>query len=183
MAWEALVETHARHALEFITLLSDHMAFDESTTRYLREMNLPPTMGIAVRTRVLVAVEEGAAVAGPDADSPDGDRWRILRPDRLVRDALRPRRNEESERIVLLAIARAEEGVFLTHIDNALTFVALLDAYLPLDRAVQEYIQALDLTGGRAQSVLQRTMARLAEVHLPVEELHPSAGAPVLETE
>ena len=58
------------------------------------------------------------------------------------------------------------------------TFAAMLEPHLPLDRAVQEYIAALDLTGGRAQAVLQRTMARLAEVHLPLDELQNLALPP-----
>lgn len=183
MAWESLVETHARHALEFIALMADLMPFDESMTRYLREMSLPPTMAIAVRTRVLVALEDedarGSAApgaAGADDDGPEG--WRRFRPDVIVRGVReRQRRNDANDRTVLLAIARAEEGLMLTHIDNAITFAAMLEPHMPLDRAVQEYIAALDLTGGRAQAVLQRTMARLAEVHLPLDELQPLASS------
>jgi hypothetical protein len=67
-----------------------------------------------------------------------------------------------------LALARAEEAVIATHVDNAITFAALLDEVLPLDRATQEYIEAVGLSGGRAQAVHQRTMARLADVHLPL---------------
>jgi hypothetical protein len=37
-----------------------------------------------------------------------------------------------------------------------------------VDRAVQAYLQAVGLSGGRGQSVHQRTMARLADVHLPL---------------
>jgi hypothetical protein len=67
-----------------------------------------------------------------------------------------------------LALARAEEAVIATHVDNAITFAALLDPVMPLDRATQEYIDAVGLSGGRAQAVHQRTMARLADVHLPM---------------
>ena len=78
----------------------------------------------------------------------------------------RQRRQEEMERISMLALARAEEQLIQTHVENAIGFVALLDDE-PLHRAVQTYLGEIRLAGGRAQAVFQRTMARLADVHLP----------------
>ena len=176
MAWETLVDAHARHALQFVELFADRMSFTESVGRYLRELAVADSMAVAIRTRVLVSLEDGgplpdapALVSALDADDLDeADGWRRFRPDVLVRGVVeRSRRNEVVERWVQLAIARAEEGLILTHIDNALTFAALLDPHMTLDRAVQEYIGTMNLMGGRAQAVFQRTMARLAEVHLP----------------
>jgi hypothetical protein len=180
MAWESLVDAHVGHTLQFITLLRDRLPFEESLGRYLSEMDLNESMATAVRTRALVNVESAAAeddaqqalpltdaAALPDAGV-DSDGWRRFRPDVMVREARqRQRRNDEIEGIIQLAIARAEEGVITTHVDNAITFAALLDEFLPLARAVQHYIGAVALAGGRAQAVYQRTMARLAEVHLP----------------
>lgn len=180
MAWESLVDAHVGHTLQFITLLRDRLPFEESLGRYLSEMDLNESMATAVRTRALVNVESAAAeddaqqalpltdaAALPDAGA-DTDGWRRFRPDVMVREARqRQRRNDEIEGIIQLAIARAEEGVITTHVDNAITFAALLDEFLPLARAVQHYIGAVALAGGRAQAVYQRTMARLAEVHLP----------------
>jgi hypothetical protein len=80
------------------------------------------------------------------------------------------KRDDETEGLIKLALARAEEAVIATHVDNAITFAALLEGWLPVDRAVQEYLDAASLTGGRAQAVYQRTMARLADVHLPVPQ-------------
>ena len=65
-----------------------------------------------------------------------------------------------------LALARAEEHVIRTHIENAIGFVALLEDHLPLDKAIQQYLTSVGVAGGRAQAVFQRTMARLADVHL-----------------
>lgn len=180
MAWESLVDAHVGHTLQFITLLRDRLPFEESLGRYLSEMDLNESMATAVRTRALVNVESAAAeddaqqalpltdaAALPDAGV-DTDGWRRFRPDVMVREARqRQRRNDEIEGIIQLAIARAEEGVITTHVDNAITFAALLGEFLPLARAVQHYIGAVALAGGRAQAVYQRTMARLAEVHLP----------------
>jgi hypothetical protein len=69
---------------------------------------------------------------------------------------------------VLLSLARAEENVIRTHVENAIGFVALLQEMLPLDEAVEQYLGAVRVVGSRAQAVMQRTMARLADVHLPL---------------
>jgi hypothetical protein len=182
MAWEALVDTHVEQATHFITLLADFAPVEETLPRYLREMDLYETMVAAIRTRVLMRVEEdgepadasGAggtlriAPAGPPPDS-DDDSWNLLRPQEVVRGVMRrQRRNEEMERTIQLALARAEEAIIRTHVENAIGFVALLEDQIPLDRAVQQYLGAVGLAGGRAQTVYQRTMAKLADVHLPM---------------
>ena len=174
MSWEALVDAHTRQALQFVTLLADRMEFAETLDRYVREMRVPDPMERSVRTRVLVALEdtdEASSVHGPLADmdpDPAGDEgWTRFAPGFLFRGKERRRKDEETEGWIKLALARAEEGTILAHVDNALAFAALLGPYLPLDRAVMEYIDAMELVGGRAQVVFQRTMARLADVHLP----------------
>lgn len=185
MAWEALVECHVDQAASFVTLLSDHLPLEDALPRYLGEMDLDETMATAVRTRVLMRFEETTAASAaegataglhfPDgAASDDEDRdpegWGLLRQPRRVMQGVRrrQRRNEEIDRTVELALARAEEKVIRTHVENAISFVALLGEHLPIGRAVEEYLDAVGVTGGRAQAVLQRTMARLADVHLPV---------------
>lgn len=186
-AWEALVEAHTSHALQLIALLADRLPFDDAVARYLREMEVSETMAAAVRNRVLVALEDAEQpdesrpslqlfAAGVDeqelTENPDGDDaaegWRRFRPDILMRGLKkRHRRHDETEGWIRLAVARAEEGIIATHVDNAITFAALLGSHMPLERAVEEYNSALRLTGPRAQAVLQRAMARLAEAHLP----------------
>jgi hypothetical protein len=181
LAWEALVETHVDRAMQFIALLTAYEPIEESLPRYLREMDLDATMAAAIRMRALTGVEEEPPVppndlfdAGPasmvgdvlDADEAD-DGWSLLRqPQRVVRGVLRrQKRNEEMERITQLALARAEEYVIRTHIENAIGFVALLE-HLPFERAIEIYLEAVGVSGSRAQAVFQRTMARLADVHL-----------------
>lgn len=193
MAWEALVEAHTMHALDFIGLLEGRLSMQDALNRYLREMGVIEPMATAVRTKVLVALEdaesagarvllheaEGAAGEDPGAEREDegGEGWRRFTPGALVSGVReRQKSRDETDRVVLLAIARAEEDVIATHVDNAITFAALLDASVGLDRAVQEYIGEVGLAGPRAQAVFQRTMARLAEVHLP--RLRPAAARP-----
>jgi hypothetical protein len=187
MAWEALVEAHIGQALEFIALFADRLPLEDALNRYIVEMDMGETMGAAVRTRVLVITEDrevqnarpasvlrsadmdGGAdeLAIPRSDD-DGEGWRRFLPDAMMRGVFeRQRGKEEIERMVELAIARAEEEVIKVHVDNAITFAALLEDAGPMSRAVEQYISALAVVGGRGQAVLQRTMARLAEVHLP----------------
>lgn len=190
MAWEALVESHVAEATSFVTLLADRLSLEDSLTRYFREMDLTDTMVTAIRTRVLLASEgehpetaqgtEPAAASAPEADAGPGatrpllseedaeeEGWRRFMPDAVVRGVReRQRRSEEVERTVQLALARSEEALIRTHVENAISFAALLDDHVPLDRAVQQYLGAVLLTGCRGQVVFQRTMARLADVHL-----------------
>jgi hypothetical protein len=179
LAWQALVDTHIDRAMQFIALLAAHEPIEESLPRYLREMDLDATMAAAIRTRVLTTVEEEPPALPDDLFDPgsaresdvDGDEaddaWSLLRqPQRVVRGVLRrQKRNEEIERITQLALARAEEYVIRTHIENAIGFVALLEP-LPFERAIEVYLEAVGVSGARAQAVFQRTMARLADVHL-----------------
>lgn len=190
LAWEALVETHVAEATGFVALLADRVPLEDALVRYFREMDLTDTMVMAIRTRVLLAAEaEAEAVAGArDADrreasepaagegsqlvlhpgSPESEEgWRRFMPDAVVRGVReRQRRSEEVERTVQLALARSEEALIRTHVENAIGFAALLDDHVPLDRSVQQYLGAVLLTGCRGQVVFQRTMARLADVHL-----------------
>ena len=195
MAWEALVDAHTAQAQDFVQLFAGRLGLEDALVRYLSEMDLDDTMATAVRTRVFVGMEQvdarsqadatlrlhddQAAVApradaaqddarnGPYGDSDDG--WRRFRPDVVMRGVLR-RQRESDEHSVLaaLALARAEEAIIQTHVDNAISFTALLGGYVGISRAVQHYLGAVILTGSRAHAVFQRTMARLADVHLPL---------------
>lgn len=172
MAWESLVETHIAQATQFVNLLGDRMPLEESLTRYLLEMDLGDSMSSAVRTRVLVALEGDESTILPedeDGEGDDDDGWRRFRPDVMMRGVReRQRRQDVVEQWIQLALARAEENLITTHVDNAITFAALLEEHLPLDRSVQQYLDAVALSGSRSQAVFQRTMARLADVHLPL---------------
>ena len=187
-AWEALVEAHAGHALRFVALMANRMDFDEAVGRYLDDMDVREPMASAVRSRVLIALEHARS---GDEDRPslrayddddgeagddDSDGLKRFRPDVLMKGLARKvRASEEAEEWVGLAIARAEEGVIRTHIDNALTFAAILDGHLPVGEAVEDYIELLRISGGRAQAVYQRTMARLADMHLPRSGRDPAS--------
>jgi hypothetical protein len=178
-AWQAVVKTHADHATRFVALTAYRLPFDEAIDRYLSEMDLRDPMAAAVRARVLVHLEKrdsqpdpSNAVTPPTPGDAAGTKQpgglKRFRPDILAKGLARKVRESEAfEEWVRLAIARAEEGALQAHIDNAVEFTTILDGHLDLDEAVEDYIDLMRITGGRAQSVFQRTMARLADIHLP----------------
>ncbi len=198
MAWEALVESHTAHALDFIGLMEGRLSMPDALNRYLREMGVIEPMATAVRTKVLVALEdaesagarvllheaEAAAAEAEDKgrslprEEEGSERWRRFTPGALV-SGVRERQKEkdETDRLVMLALARSEEDIIQTHVDNAITFAALLDSAIGPDGAIQEYIGEVGLAGPRAQAVFQRTMAKLADVHLP--RLRPYASTSI----
>lgn len=183
-AWEALVDSHTSHALRFLALTADRMDFDEALDRYLDELDVHEPMASAVRSRVLIALEsalrnapERAPTRSPDRldrdrpDAADGRGLRRFRPDVLVKGiADKVRESGEVDESIRLAVARAEEGVIRAHVENAVEFVAVLRGHEPLHEAVDDYLELMRVSGGRAQSVHQRTMAHLAEIYLPWNE-------------
>lgn len=181
-AWETLVESHTTHALRFVALMAERMDFDEALDRYLDELDVQEPMSAAVRSRVLIALEHAirndpdrAPLRGYDPPTaPDreesGGGLRRFRPDVLVKGIARKvRETGEVDEWVRLAVARAEEGVILAHVANAVVFVGALRGHEPLHEAVDDYLELTRVSGGRAQSVHQRAMARLADTHLPGE--------------
>jgi hypothetical protein len=202
-AWEAVVDTHANHAAGFVALLRHRLPFDQAVERYLTEMDVRDPMASAIRSRVLTRLEALPDVAPPTpdtgADEGDGRKGgkggkggegvdggeggapgglKRFRPDVVAKGIARKVRETEAlEEWIRLAIARAEEGVLQAHIDNAVSFTDIVRGHLGLDEGVEDYLDLMRITGGRAQSVYQRTMARLADIHLP-SGTGPSPAAP-----
>ncbi len=191
-AWEALVESHASHALRFVALMAARLDFDEALDRYLDELDVRDPMAAAVRSRVLIALEHAMREAEDrptlSAYDREGDRpaasddrshgLRRFRPDVLMKGIARKvKEGEEIDEWIRLAVARAEEGVIRAHVDNAVVFVAVLQGHEPLHEAVDDYLEIMRVSGGRAQSVHQRTMARLSDIHLPQDEEEWDQGA------
>jgi hypothetical protein len=174
-AWEAVVDAHANHAAGFVALLRQRLAFDQAVERYLTEMDVRDPMASAIRSRVLTRLEAMPDVAapGPDAQDDDGEGGgpgglKRFRPDVVAKGIARKVRETEAvEEWIRLAIARAEEGVLQAHIDNAVAVTDIVRGHMGLDEGVEDYIDLMRITGGRAQSVYQRAMARLADLHLP----------------
>lgn len=182
-AQEALIDAHAEEALRLILFVEDAWTFDEAITYYFDESSISGPLATSIRNRALVRVEEDRrldpsrpSMPRPDVDGdvPDDDEqsmWGRLRPDRLVREIRqRQHRQEETERVAQLVLAQSEEAMLNVHVDNALDFVALLGEEMPPDRAVSYYVDAIGVSGCRAQAVVQRTMVRVADAMLQPHE-------------
>jgi hypothetical protein len=179
-AWEAVVDAHVANAIFFVTLTAPRLSFHQAVDRYLSETDVRDPMASAIRSRVLIRMEGdlGAAEAAPpEAPSSGAAGFKRFRPDVVARGIARKVRETEAfEERVRLAIARAEEGVLLAHIENAVAFTEIVQEYQGLDEAVEDYIDLMRITGGRAQSVYQRAMARLADLYLPPRKPPPDAA-------
>jgi hypothetical protein len=181
-AWEAVVDAHVGNAIRFIALAAPRLSFHQAVNRYLSEMDVRDPMASAIRSRVLIRMEGELNEAGTSASEapPTGSAGlKRFRPDVVARGIARKVRETEAfEERVRLAIARAEEGVLLAHIENAVAFTEIVQEYQGLDEGVEDYIDLMRITGGRAQSVYQRAMARLADLYLPPREPPDAAGTP-----
>jgi hypothetical protein len=184
-AQAALIEAHAEEALRLVAIVADDWSFSETMTYYFDELSISGRLASSIRNRALVRLEDDRRL---DADEPsmlrrqpgdaaaaddDDDRftWDSIRPDRLVRQVRRrQRRHAETERIALLVLAQAEEAMLNVHVDNALDFIALLDEEMSPDRAVSYYVDAIGVSGCRAQAVVQRAMVRVADALLEPHE-------------
>lgn len=181
-AQEALVDAHAEEAVRLLGLVGEEWSFEEALDYYFDEMSVTGPLAASVRNRALVRLEDDRRLdterrsmhraLEPADDAPEEKSlWRRLRPDRLVRDLRdRQHRHGETERIAQLVLAQAEEALLNVHVDNALDFVALLDSDMTADRATGYYVDALGLSGCRAQAVVQRTMFRVADAILEPHE-------------
>lgn len=187
-AQEALIEAHAEEALRLVAIVADDWSFSEALSYYFDEMSITGPLAASIRNRALIRLEEErrldasrpSMLSGADeGEEDDGDgrsMWKRLRPDRLVKDFReRQSRQEETERLAQLVLAQAEEAMLHVHVDNALDFAALLDGEMTPDRAVSYYVDALGVTGCRAQAVVQRAMVRVADALLEPHEA-PKGG-------
>jgi hypothetical protein len=182
-AQEALIDAHAEEALRLVAIVGDDWSFDEAVNYYFDELSVSGPLAASIRNRALVRLEEDRRLdtgrqsllrddAGDgDDDGAEDSVWRRLRPDRLVREIReRQHRQGETERIAQLVLAQAEEAMLQVHVDNALDFVGLLDGEMAPDRAVSYYVDALGLSGCRAQAIVQRAMVRVADAVLEPHE-------------
>ena len=169
-AREARSETHAQQALELVAILAPRMPFDEAVDRYVEIMTLGGDEEEIVRTRTLALLSDpdtGADLAR-ERHRGWGFDWRYATPLGALRFIRRQlRRNAEEDLWMELAAARAEEALIRTHFKHALGFVEILDDDVPPTQAVSLYIDRMEIPSGRARSVYQRVLARLAERYLP----------------
>src|SRR5213596_3309436 len=88
---------------------------------------------------------------------------RRIFPERIFRRKLEP----AAERRLRLALARAEEAVIRSHVDNALMFVDVLAEDLSFDRAIDAYIREMAIPEPLASTVATRTLVVLGQELVP----------------
>lgn len=75
----------------------------------------------------------------------------------------RRRLSPASERRLMFALARAEEELVRTHVQNALDVMESVAGELPSGRALSLYLDELEVDEPQATIVVQRVRARLDE--------------------
>jgi hypothetical protein len=75
----------------------------------------------------------------------------------------RRRLGETAERRLLIALARAQEELVRAHVQNALDVMDAIGADLPMGRALELYLDEMEVEEPLSTIVAQRVLARLEE--------------------
>ncbi len=87
---------------------------------------------------------------------------------RLFPESIFSRKMEPgAERRLRLALARAEEAIVRSHVDNALMFVDVLAEDLTFDRAIDTYVREMAVPEPLASTVATRTLVVLGQELVP----------------
>jgi hypothetical protein len=181
--WEALIDTHTRQAVQFVTEFAPRISVLRGLDLYFRVTAVPEAMHEVVRSRTLTALNLKSIPA--PAELPILTGWHRLRLDlQLEHRRFRRRHLERTLELARMAGSRAAEAVVATHVENALELAWLLKGILPVNAVADHYIREFGLSAGVAQMVLQRVQARVAgdELTAPWEEPPPLPEMPPADT-
>jgi hypothetical protein len=81
----------------------------------------------------------------------------------MLRWLRRRRLTEAAERRLLIALARAEEELVRTHVQNVMEVLDAVGQELPVRRAVELYLNEMELQDPRSTIIAQRVLARLED--------------------
>jgi hypothetical protein len=169
-AREDLIHEHAELASDLVGILAPRMPFDEAIDRYLESMGLEGEDAEAVGSRAVAVLDEREIREDLAREGTRGwgFDWRYATPLGALRFIQRQRKRSAEEQLWLeLAAARAEERLADAHARHAQAFVDVLQEEVDPTRAVELYVERLNLPETRARIVYQRVLARLAERLLP----------------
>ncbi|MBA3497665.1 MAG: hypothetical protein H0T86_11220 [Gemmatimonadales bacterium] len=175
MSWEALIDTHTRQALQFVSEFATRAPVLDALDLYFRVTAVPDAMHEVVRSRTLTAIDL-KSVPQP-ADMPVLNGWGRLRLD-LVLEHSRYRRRHQERTLELARMvgARAAEAVVATHVENALELAWLLKGVMPVNAVTDHYLREFVLQASLAQMVMQRVQARVAGDELTAQVDEPLPG-------
>jgi hypothetical protein len=170
--WEALIDTHTRQALQFVTEFAPRIAVLEGLDLYFRVTAVAEGMHEIVRARTLTALDLKTLPAPMELPALTG--WGRLRLD-LVLEHQRYRRRhlERTLELAQMAGARAAEAVVATHVENALELAWLLRGVLPVNTTADLYVREFGLPASVAQMVMQRVQAKVAADELTAQVDEP----------
>lgn len=179
VAQERLLATHVKYALELIQLTEAELGFDRALDVYTRVLRLDADDSRVVTTQVLARLGEREAVAPPPEELPvetEEDRGEHRSFVSQIRDRLRGRVRDETRRLIELHAARAEVALLETHVDNAATFVEILEKEMPLTEAAELYLEALEVRDSVAEVVYYITLDRVSDRFLPARRSAEGGG-------
>jgi hypothetical protein len=182
VAQERLLSTHVDHALRLIQLVGDRVPFENALGIYTRLLRLSDDEARVITTRALATL--GERVARKEAEVPQLVTDRDMKEAeaesgggrgffRSMRTRMRGRVNDDLRRWVEMMAARTEVAILDTHVENALSFVDLLDGEQPATDAIEQYLEALAVRDSIAEVTYYLALSRMS-----VNDLPESAGAP-----
>lgn len=174
MSWEALIDTHTRQALQFVTEFATRIPVLGALDLYFGVTAVPEAMHEVVRSRTLTAID--LKTVPEPAGMPALTGWGRLRLDLVLEHSrYRRRYHERTIELARMVGARAAEAMVATHVENALELAWLLKGVMPVKRATEYYLREFGLQAGMAQMVMQRVQARVAgdELTAQVDEPPP----------
>ena len=197
VAQEKLLDTHVRHVLALVQLVSDQIPFDAALDIYARILRLNPEQARNVGSRAFAELGRRGLVTGPGAG--DGEGVTLLEDDAAdredarrgapaeggrfeqvfsrVRRRIRGRVHDDLRHRINLAAARAEDDLFERHVANTLEFARALSAEVPLHEAVDLYLEIMSVPEGVSDVVFNRALRRVADSELPpLEPAEPLAA-------
>ena len=187
VAQEKLLDTHVRHVLGLVELVSPQLPFDAALDIYARILRLNPEQARNVGSRAFadlgrrgllsggtsdeVTLLEDDAADREDARRPPADEsGRFEQVFSRVRRRIRGRVQDDLRHRINLAAARAEDDLFERHVANALEFARSLQAEVPLHEAVDLYLEIMSVPEGVSDVVFNRALRRVADSELPALE-------------
>ncbi len=182
ISWEALIDTHNRQALQFVSEFAPRIPVLAALDLYFRVTAVPEAMHEVVRSRTLTAID--LKTVPEPVEMPTLAGWGRLRLDLLIEQGrYRRRYHERTLELALMVGARAAEAMVVTHIENALELIWLLKGVMPVKAAADYYVREFGLSASMAQMVMQRVQARVAgdELTSQVDEPMPPGLDPAPE--
>ncbi|MEP7175051.1 MAG: hypothetical protein ABI860_00785 [Gemmatimonadales bacterium] len=180
MAWEALIDTHTRQALQFVSEFAVRLPALGALDLYFQVTAVPETMNEVIRARTLTALD--LKTVPESAEMPALSGWGRLRLDlALEHSRYRRRYQERTIELARMVGSRASEAALSTHVENALELAWLLKGVMPVNAATDHYLREFGLQATTAQMVMQRVQARVASDELTshVDEPPPPGLEPV----